>query len=72
MQIGQGFLMSRAQVKIAGVGSNAKGKFCKSEMFLIHRMFGFGTAVRSRTSLPGEICVIASTALLEREPRRGD
>jgi len=32
-------------------------------------MFGFGTAVRSRTSLPGEICVIASTALLEREQR---
>src|SRR5918995_1163462 len=44
MQAAQGFLMSRTQVKTAGIGRDAEGKFYKPEMFLIHRMFGFGTS----------------------------
>jgi len=34
-------------------------------MFLIHRMFGFGTVVRSRTSLPAKL-------IMAKQRRTGD
>src|ERR671912_1289003 len=43
MQAGQRLLMNRAQVKIAGIGCDAEGKFYKPKMVLIHRMVTFGT-----------------------------
>jgi hypothetical protein len=55
MQIGQAFLMSRAQVKIAGIGGDAEGKLYKPKMFLIHRVFGFGTSGPKSHLLAGQI-----------------
>jgi hypothetical protein len=64
--------MSRAQVKIAGIGGDAEGQLYKPEMLLIHRTFGFGTMVRNRTSLPGKNLGYASTAPLQLEQRPDD
>ena len=33
MQVGQGFLMSRAQIKIGGIGGDAEGSFKNPKCF---------------------------------------